>query len=140
MKDNKVTILGVCGSPRRGSTQYVLEQALQTAQEKEGVATDMLLLSGMDIKGCNQCDYCVRNQCYCVHKDGFTQDVMERFIQADGYVIASPVYNMNISWKLLSFFNRFRPLHKVFPVSYTHLDVDKRQTKWNRKNDAHISD
>jgi multimeric flavodoxin WrbA len=30
-------------------------------------------------------------------------------------VIATPVYNMNISWKLLTFFNRFRPLHKVFP-------------------------
>ena len=117
MKDNKVVILGVCGSPRKhSSTQYVLEESLRAAREQEGVETQMILLSEMYIKGCNQCDYCSKNKCYCCHKDGFTQEVMEQFVNADGYLIASPVYNMNITWKLLSFFNRFRPLHKVFPA------------------------
>lgn len=115
MSCDKVTILGVCGSPRKGSTQFVLEQALAAAKEQEDVLTDMICLSGLHIEGCDQCDYCVRKQCYCRHKDDFTQELMQRFIQADGYVIATPVYNMNISWKLLTFFNRFRPLHKVFP-------------------------
>ena len=116
MKNSEVVILGICGSPRKkSSTQYVLEEALRAAEKEEGVRTEMLLLSEMTFTGCNQCDACARNKSYCIHKDDFSYDVMERFVKADGYVIASPVYNMNITWKLLSFFNRFRPLHKCFP-------------------------
>ena len=112
---NKVTILGINGSPRKSSTYYVLERALQAARESEQVHTDLISLHNMNIEGCNQCDYCVRNRCWCRYQDDFTQELADRFVQADGYLIASPVYNMNITWKLLCFFNRFRPLHKVYP-------------------------
>ncbi len=117
MKKSDVKVLGICGSPRKkSSTAYVLEDALRAAEAAEGVQTEIIYLSDMNIIGCNQCDACARNQSYCIHKDDFTFDVMAKFVEADGYVIASPVYNMNISWKLLSFFNRFRPLHKCFPA------------------------
>ena len=47
---------------------------------------------------------------YCpVYKDDDMTELYEKFYNADGYIIATPVYEMNITAQLATFFNRFRP-------------------------------
>ncbi len=104
----KVKIVGICGSSRKGATQYALEQAL-TEAEKYGAEVEMITLRGKKINFCIQCDKCVREkQDHCVIYDDDMQDYYEKVYQADGIIIASPVYNMAANALTLAFINRFR--------------------------------
>ena len=88
----KPFILGIVGSPRRnGNTERMLKWALEEA-EKHGVQTELIALYDKKIKPCRHCDRCVRERDgECAIKDDF-QAIMERMSQADGLILASPVY------------------------------------------------
>ena len=114
-----VKILGVRGSPRKASTDYVLNVALEEAAKVPGVETHFLALRTKRIHPCNQCDQCLKldpgktYEHYCVFHDDM-DELMRLFLEMDGYIIASPVYDMNVTPELNIFFNRFRPLWRVF--------------------------
>jgi len=107
-----VKIIGICGSPRNAATEYALKQALEAAEEVEGVETRFFSLMGRKLNFCIHCDQCVKqeaNKCV-IHNDDM-DELYEPFYQADGYIIASPVYEMGVTGQLATFFNRFRPTY-----------------------------
>lgn len=107
-----VKILGICGSPRNAATEYVLKQALEAAGAVPGVETDIITLRGKKLNFCIHCNKCVNeNAEYCVIYDDDMKDLYQPFYDADGYIIASPVYEMGITGQLATFFNRFRPTY-----------------------------
>lgn len=88
-------ILGICSSPRfEGNTYYYLKTALNEAQ-KFGAEVELVQLSGKNISGCRACYGCV-NAKKCVHEDDF-QEIFEKITQADGIMLASPVYHSCIT-------------------------------------------
>lgn len=107
-------ILGICGSPRNGATEYTLKQALEAAASA-GVETELITLRGKKLNFCIHCNKCVNeDKDYCtLHNDDMTV-LYETFYKADGYIIASPVYDMGLTGQLSTFFNRFR-------ATYTRL-------------------
>lgn len=109
-----VEILGLAGSPRKGATEYVVEEALRAAQELPGVSTKFMTLRGKKIQPCTGCDYCKTHKTRCCIKDDM-EDLFEEFVKADAYLIASPVYVMAPTPQLAAFFSRLRPLHHVYP-------------------------
>ncbi len=109
-----VTILGLSGSPRKASTYTVVEHALSTIAEKEGVQTELISLHNKKIAPCNGCGACRRNKSWCVIQDD-TQELLDTFIKADAYLIGSPVYVHTTTPQLMAFFSRMRPLHHVYP-------------------------
>ncbi|MEL7610141.1 MAG: flavodoxin family protein [Bacillota bacterium] len=103
-------ILGVCGSPRKGATEYALRQALEAAAA-EGCETELILLRGKKIAPCCHCNLCLKDKT-CVRCVAYKDDMMDlydKFYDADGYILASPVYEMNVSPQICAFFSRFRP-------------------------------
>ncbi len=109
-----VKILGVCGSPRSGATEAVVRHALETAAKKPGVETAFITLKGKKIAPCNGCGACRKNKSWCVMQDDM-QDLLDEFLSADAYLVASPVYVHTVTPQLMAFFTRMRPLHHVFP-------------------------
>lgn len=109
-----VKILGVCGSPRSGATEKMLQEALNSFDAAPGIQTEWITLRGKKIAPCNNCNYCKREKTWCVIQDDM-QVLLEKFIEADAYVIASPVYVYTVTPQLLAFFSRMRPLFHVFP-------------------------
>jgi len=105
-------ILGISGSPRRGSTEYAVQEALRAAAELPGITTEFLTLRGKEIKPCHHCNFCLRNKALCPIKDDMVT-LYDLIMDADAYIIGSPVYTMSISGQLQSFLNRWRPLHHV---------------------------
>jgi multimeric flavodoxin WrbA len=81
----KVRILGICGSHRKGATEYCVQEALRAAEEIPGVTTQFVPLRGKKIAHCNHCNYCVKNKKTCVIKYDF-HEVYEEFLKADGYI------------------------------------------------------
>ena len=72
---------------------------------------------------CKACDVCMKNNGTCVQQDDMAE-VLESFKKADVLVLATPVYFYGICAQMKTFIDRTYPIS----VSYTHLDVYKRQT------------
>lgn len=105
-----VKILGICGSPRRKSAYTALKAALEAAENSgEAVETELVELRGKKINLCVHCNHCLKNKAD--HCTVFTDDMTplyEKFYQADGIIIASPVYEMNLTAQTAAFMGRFR--------------------------------
>src|SRR5271157_3060037 len=90
-------ILGICGSPRKQATEYILEEALSDLREMS-FETELFTGRGKSIGFCQHCDYCLKNK-ECKFKDDmFTIYPLLR--DADEFVIAMPVYNGGLSAKI----------------------------------------
>ena len=83
----------VCGSPRaKGNTQMILETACEVLKEK-GVDTELVLLHNKFIKPCIACEKCKQlKDRTCSIKDDDFHPVLEKIIEADAFIIGSPVY------------------------------------------------
>jgi len=100
-------IVGICGSPRKQATDYVLNEALKML-EKRGFETQFFGVRGKDISPCRHCDYCLRKK-ECVMKDDM-YEVYDLLKDAEGIVIASPMYNGGISAQTKAVMDRCRAL------------------------------
>lgn len=106
-----VKILGVSGSPRKSATYYSIKTALDAASEISDVNVDLIDLRGKTINFCIHCNACRRkNVLYCPTFNDDMNSFYEKLVEADGFIMASPVYQMNITAQLQAFFNRWRPL------------------------------
>ena len=106
-----IKILGISGSPiKEGNTDHFLKKALEAAGEKEGVATEMISLAGKNIKDCKHCNWCLAKQeegKYCAIKDD-VQEIFPRILEADGLLLATPVYLGRLSGYLAMLLDRLR--------------------------------
>jgi multimeric flavodoxin WrbA len=101
----KVKILGIAGSPRKnGNTTKMVEGALQGAMSVSGVETDLYELAGKKIGYCVSCYKCVEKG-ECVIKDDL-QDIVKRYMEADGIIWGAPVYHMSIPASMKAVFDR----------------------------------
>jgi multimeric flavodoxin WrbA len=98
-------IVGICGSPRKQSTEHVLEQALKLLQEK-GYETKLWTVRGKWVDYCAHCDYCLKNK-ECVVQDDL-QELYALLAEANGIIFASPVYNGGVSAQTKAVMDRMR--------------------------------
>ncbi len=107
-------LLGICGSVREGATEYALKTALEEAEKFSGIESEYWSVRGKKIRPCIHCDVCIENKTMCTIKDDL-KDLEKPFIEADGLLIATPVYDMGITAQLTTVFNRLRPIYLVHP-------------------------
>jgi multimeric flavodoxin WrbA len=100
-------IVGICGSPRKQATEYVLTTALSMLQDN-GFETDFFTVRGKDIGFCRHCDYCIKNK-ECVIKDDMFE-LYPMLQNADGIIVATPVYNGGVSAQTKAIMDRCRAL------------------------------
>ena len=83
-------ILGIVGSPREGgNTEIMVEEAL-TATRETGAETDIFLVAGKTINGCDACGRCFQTGA-CKIKDDM-QSLYKKMEWADAIIFGSPVY------------------------------------------------
>jgi multimeric flavodoxin WrbA len=101
-------IIGVCGSPRRGNTEWMLRTLLEAAAEN-GAEVELLLLRRMDVKMCRGCLACEEGgrerKGICKIKDDMN-DVYPKLLAADAIVLATPGYMEMLSGLLKNFLDR----------------------------------
>lgn len=100
-------IVGVCGSPRKAATEHVLKEALE-ALEKAGFKTRLFTVRDKKIGFCTHCDACLKNG-QCTIMDDM-RELYELLKEAEGYVLATPIYNGGISAQLKAVMDRCRAL------------------------------
>jgi len=90
---SNLRILAICGSPRKsGNTEFLVKTALDAA-EAEGLKTEFISLRGKTLHGCIACFKCFDKKDRRCHgpKDDF-HPIFEKIKEADGLILASPVY------------------------------------------------
>jgi multimeric flavodoxin WrbA len=100
-------ILGLCGSPRAGATEYVLHEALKMI-EAEGFLTTFFSVKGKTINYCIHCDYCLQKQ-GCTFRDDM-DELYPLLKESEGIIIASPVYNGGVTAQTKAVIDRTRAL------------------------------
>ncbi len=102
-----VKIFGVSGSPRKGSTDYIVNEALKYLEEKYDAETRYFPARGKHLNFCIHCDHCVRERNGCIHKDDMPEfyDGLE---WANGIIIGTPVYQGNLSAQTKTMLDRCR--------------------------------
>ena len=105
-------IVGICGSPRKGATEHVLREALNLLETK-GFKTEFFTVRNKKIGFCTHCDHCLK------HKECIINDDMNTIYSllkdADGIVLATPVYNGGISAQTKAVMDRCRALFAADP-------------------------
>ena len=97
-------ILLINGSPKKEGNTFIALSEVQKTLETEGIETEMIHVGHKDIHGCIACLKC-RETGKCVFKD-IVNEVAEKFKEADGIVVGSPVYYASPNGTLLSFLDR----------------------------------
>jgi multimeric flavodoxin WrbA len=100
-------IVGISGSPRKQSTEYVLEHALAMLKEK-GYETQMWTARGKWLEFCTHCDFCLTNK-NCQFQDDM-EELYELLAKAKGVIFATPVYNGGVSAQTKTIMDRTRSL------------------------------
>lgn len=98
----KVLILN--GSPRVGGNTSVAVDEMVKVFEKEGIETEVVLVGNKDIRGCIACGRCAEKG-KCVFDD-VVNELAPKFEEADGLVVASPVYYASANATLVACLDR----------------------------------
>jgi len=108
MVKKAMKIVGICGSPRKGNTEWMLGK-LFIELTRNGAEAEMLLLRKMDVKMCRGCLACEKGgrerEGDCVIKDDMAA-VYPKLLAADAIVLATPGYMGMLSGRLKNFLDR----------------------------------
>lgn len=112
-----MNIIAICGSPRRGNTEFVLKRIL-TKAEKFGASSELVLLREKRIEFCDGCLNC-EDGSKCGIRDDM-QIIYPKLEEADLIIFGSPVYFDCVTGLMKNFLDRLNPM-----VSKNSLDSKK---------------
>jgi multimeric flavodoxin WrbA len=103
-----MNIIAICGSPRKGNTEFVLKRFL-TQAEGFGHKTELVLLREKRVNHCKGCFGC-EDDGVCNLLDDMKLTI-DRLLANDVIVFGSPNYFNNVSGMMKAFIDRLRPLY-----------------------------
>ncbi len=106
-----IRIVAVSGSPvKEGNTEALLRESLKGASEDRDVEVETYHLSGLNITGCQHCNWCVKKQTpdkYCVISDDMDQ-LFPAMVGAEVILLATPVHIGRMSGMMADMIDRMR--------------------------------
>jgi multimeric flavodoxin WrbA len=105
-------VIGICGSPRKGNTEWMLETLLEKLARSD-IETELVLLRRKRIKHCKGCLKCepggVNRKGECKIGDDM-KELYPILRGADALVLGTPVYFDMLSGTLKNFMDRTNPI------------------------------
>ena len=100
-------VVAINGSPRKkGNTRILIKHVFEEL-EKEGIETELVHLGGRKIRGCTACYKCFENKDNrCSKEKDVLNEILEKMIEADGIVLASPTYFSNMTPEMKALIDR----------------------------------
>jgi len=99
-----VKAIGIVGSPRKNGNTEILTRHTLKAIEEEGVKTELIRLAGLDIKPCNACMVCKKEERCPIDDDLWP--IYTKMKKADAIILASPVYFGSVSAQMKALMDR----------------------------------
>lgn len=110
-------VLLINGSPRVGGNTSIALGEMEKIFQQEGIQVETVQVGSKAIRGCVACLSCMEKG-KCVFDD-LVNETAPKFAEADGLVIASPVYYASANGTLISFIDRLfysTPFDKTMKV------------------------
>ena len=105
-------VIGICGSPRKGNTEWMLAKVLEAAVGG-GAQTELVLLRLADVRPCRGCLACEKRDegghGVCRISDD-VQGILPKLLEADAIVLGTPGYMGLLSGLLKNFLDRTCPV------------------------------
>ena len=99
-------VLGINGSPRiGGNTDILLDKVLEGARSK-GAKTEKVVLNNLKFSPCQECED-LRDDGSCIIEDDM-QPLYKKIIEADGVILASPIFFGSLSAQTKMMIDRFQ--------------------------------
>ena len=98
-------VLIINGSPRpQGNTKIALDEMVKIF-DQEGIESEIVHVGNKDIRGCIACMSCKTRLDHCVFDD-CVNEIAQKFEEADGLVVGTPVYFASANATLIAFLTR----------------------------------
>ena len=97
-------VVAFTGSPRVGGNTDICLQIMKDEFDRQGIEMEVIRV-GNKVKGCMACYQCLENGGHCVQNDPVNEWV-EKMVEADGIILASPVYYGGIAGGMKCFLDR----------------------------------
>ena len=97
-------VLIINGSPRVNGNTSIAINEMVAVFEKEGVESEVVQIGNKDVRGCIACGTCAEKK-KCAFDD-IVNELAPKFEQADGLVLASPVYYASANATLVACLDR----------------------------------
>jgi multimeric flavodoxin WrbA len=102
--ENKLKVLILNGSPRVGGNTTIALREMEQIFAENNIEVENIQVGNKDIRGCIACGSCAKNG-KCVFND-MVNEIAPKFEEADGLVIASPVYYASANATLVALLDR----------------------------------
>ncbi|HSA38331.1 MAG TPA: flavodoxin family protein [Methanoregula sp.] len=100
-------VIAFNGSARKDGNTSILVNKVFGELNKEGIKTELFQLSGKKIRGCTACGKCFTNQDKrCAVKGDILNDCIEKMLESDGIILASPTYFSDVSTEMKALIDR----------------------------------
>ncbi len=100
-------VIAFNGSARKDGNTAILINQVFSELEKQDIETEMIQLSSQKVRGCIACYKCFENRDQrCSVKNDIVNDCIEKMLQADGIILASPTYFADVSAELKALIDR----------------------------------
>lgn len=93
-----MNVVAFCGSARRNGNTATLARTVLAELEPAGIETELIQLSGKEIRGCLACRKCFEEKDgRCSGREDDVNECIEKMVKADGILLASPTYFADLS-------------------------------------------
>lgn len=87
--------IAIIGSPRKGKNTDLLTDYVIEGLKDKNISVEKVYLDSNNMIGCTACEYCI-TEGVCNIQDSFTK-IINKMKSVDGYILAAPSYNYNVS-------------------------------------------
>ncbi len=101
---DKLKVLILNGSPRKNGNTSIALREMESIFQAENVEVETIQIGNKDIRGCIACGTCAKKG-QCVFDD-IVNELAPKFEEADGLVVASPVYYASANATLIACLDR----------------------------------
>ncbi len=108
-KRNNMKILGIVGSPRKGSSTDLLVDMVLKGAVSKGAEVEKINISDLNIAFCTGCMECRQTGVCRITNEDSDDDlamIIEKITEAEGLVLASPVYMRYVPGQFKNLFDR----------------------------------
>ncbi len=103
----KIKVVAINGSPRKnGNTSILINKTLAVLEQK-GIETEQIQLAGNVVRGCTACYVCKKKKDKkCAISNDIVNYCIDKMIEADGIILASPTYFASVSSEMKAVIDR----------------------------------
>ena len=121
---DKMHILALNGSPRKGGNTQVLLEAVLDGIRGPGNEIEVFRLNDLNYRACQNCGGCTKTG-KCVLDDDMSP-LYEKLLAADGIVVASPIYFYGVSAQTKTFLDRLQAM-------WSRKQILQKSGKWQEE-------